>query len=1027
MLTRLASSLRAWLFGSLRSQVVTGVTLVAAAIMTAFLWQLIQGQRSLLLERQTAVATALATSLAEVAAPALAHGDVAFLKRFVDAQRHIPQLELAAMLDTQRRVLAHLDPTRVGETDGRLPTAAQTVTLAQSALVVNVAAPAFVDGRHVGWVRVDLGRSVLAKGMSKLARGAFAYGLAAVLASALIAALVATRLTRRLALIQDVARAVEAGNLTQRAALQGGDEAARLGRSVDHMLDSLVASREALTDSERRFREALDAASMEAWYWHIASDRTEWGADPHRLLGPRPAAGYADFRQMIVPEDRERFRALGRAALADQAVYQIEFRLRRTDGEIRSLVTSGRVYRDAQGRATAMAGVTQDVTERRQAESELAQSRRLLSDLVEHSAAVIFVKDLQGKYELVNRRWEEVSGLKRDAALGRAGADLFPPEMAESIGRNDAKALAAGAFVEVEETLDDASGRRYFLRQSFHVLDANGQVRGICGMATEITARKRDELRLTASEARLQAILDAVPECVKLIGPDGALQQMNAAGLVMVEAPPDPTPLIGCSVDMLVAPEHRAAFAALTRRVLDGASGEMEFEIIGLSGTRRWMETRAVPLRDDESGTVSMLAVSRDISERKAMQAELLRHRDHLQEMVTERTVELVAARADAERLGQAKSEFLAHMSHEIRTPLNAVLGLTQIGKVESAGSASEATFERIGQAGRHLLAVINDILDFSRLDAGRLDVEQRAFSLTTALATASDIVAGAAQGKGLELAVSRAAELPTWVTGDARRTQQILINLLSNAVKFTPHGKVSMQVSPRGGDEIEFKVVDTGIGMSADEVNRLFEPFEQADSSTTRSFGGSGLGLAISRGLARLMGGDIDVQSVPAVGSTFTLRLPLPTAAPAAATAAPATLPAARTRLAGVRVLAAEDVEVNRMVLEAMLTQEGAEVRFAENGQVALDCLARDGADAFDVVLMDVQMPVMDGYVATREMRKFAPALPVIGLTAHALIEEREKSLAAGMVEHVTKPIDLDALVIAILRQVAGRWSTPI
>ena len=1029
-LVRLGAKLRELLFGTLRRQIVVGVALVAALTMALFMWNLTLGLRALVLDRQVAISKGLAVSLAESASGLFAAGDAASLQRLVEAQRHVPQLDFSMLIDSQGRVVAHSDRSQVGQTVRDLPMftapAAATVVRNPTTVVAEVVAPLMVDGRHVGWARVGLARRAFAAGLLEITRGAIVYSVIAILACTLIAAFVATRLTRRLRVVRQVAAAVERGDLAQRAALQGTDEVAQVGRSIDQMLDSLAASRAALAESERRLRMALDAAAMETWHWDIATDTLTWGTDKQRLLGPCPAEGYPDFRLMVVPQDREMFLATGHAAMAGKDAYQVAYRLQRTDGELSWLMTSGRVLRDANGKATAMVGVTQDVTERRQAEAALTENRRLLSDLIEHSGSAIVVKNRQGAYELVNRQWEQAHGMSRDQALGRTSFELFPASMAEGFQRTDLNAITAGHAVEAEEILDDASGRRYFLTTKFPVRDAQEQIRAVCGMATEITGRKRDELRLQASEARLQAILDAVPECVKLIGPDGTLKQMNAAGLTMVEAPQDPTPLLGCSVEGLVAEQNRAAFAALTHRVLAGESGEMEFEMIGLRGTHRWMETRAVPLRDDEAGTVSMLAVSRDITERKAMQAELMRHRDHLQALVAERTGELLTSRDEAQRLGQAKSEFLAHMSHEIRTPLNAVLGFTRIGKGQSEGSPSHATFERIDEAGKHLLAVINDILDFSRLDAGRVDVEQRAFSLASALATAGDVVAEAAQQKGLALEIASASELPEWVTGDVRRVQQVLINLLSNAVKFTSRGKVSLHVARRAGDEIEFKVIDTGIGMTAAQVSRLFRPFEQADSSTTRRFGGSGLGLAISRSLARLMGGDVEVQSAPDLGSTFTLRLPLPAAERVAPPDQPGSADAVRPRrLAGLHLLAAEDVEVNRLILEAMLTQEGARVQFAENGQQALDCVAREGAAAFDAVLMDVQMPVMDGYVATRELGRLAPGLPVIGLTAHALDDERAKSVAAGMVDYVTKPIDIEALVSAIQRQAGRGWAS--
>ncbi|MBS0345478.1 MAG: response regulator [Proteobacteria bacterium] len=382
-------------------------------------------------------------------------------------------------------------------------------------------------------------------------------------------------------------------------------------------------------------------------------------------------------------------------------------------------------------------------------------------------------------------------------------------------------------------------------------------------------------------------------------------------------------------------------------------------------------------------------------------------------------------ARQLAEAASEAKGTFLANMSHEIRTPMNAVLGLARIGARDSPDGAGREHFRRILTAGEHLLGVLNDILDFSRIEAGKLEIDPAPVCLGTLMAETGELVRTRSQEKGLDLAVDVAAGLPAWVEGDALRIRQILVNLLSNAIKFTARGRVSLALRAEGG-ELLFEVADEGIGMTGEQLGRIFLPFEQANNQTTRNFGGTGLGLAISLRLAQLMGGRIEVRSRAGEGSCFSLRLPLvEAAAPESSAVCPAqALPAAQ-RLAGLRVLAAEDVELNRVVLEDLLRHEGAHCRFAENGRQAVDCLAQQPT-AYDVVLMDIQMPEMDGYEATRLIRELAPGLPVIGLTAHAVQQERERCFAAGMVAHVAKPIESDRLVAAIRQVVDFRLIEP-
>ncbi|MFO1195277.1 MAG: ATP-binding protein [Rhodoferax sp.] len=408
-------------------------------------------------------------------------------------------------------------------------------------------------------------------------------------------------------------------------------------------------------------------------------------------------------------------------------------------------------------------------------------------------------------------------------------------------------------------------------------------------------------------------------------------------------------------------------------------------------------EFTAAPIVVDGK-VIGAVNVFQDISERKRTEAEL------------------VAAKLAAEAASLAKSDFLANMSHEIRTPLNGVLGMAQIGFRDSAQRVkTQQTFGRILASGRILMTIINDILDFSKIEAGKLALEDLPLDPGRLVDDTLQAVTVLSATKSI-LLVADKQSLPPAVLGDPVRLSQILYNLLSNAIKFTDSGEVRLGARTDGQDLV-FTVRDTGIGIPEDVAARLFQPFEQADTSTTRRFGGTGLGLAICRRLAALMGGALSLQSTPGAGSTFTLRLPLrPASLPAPQAAAPAV--AGTRRLAGLHLLVAEDNAVNQMVLEDLLRGEGADVVLADNGQMAVDLVQRTDRP-FDAVLMDVQMPVMDGLGATRVLQQTRPGLPVIGQTAHALREEIDKCLAAGMVRTISKPIDLEVLVATLLQQI--------
>jgi PAS domain S-box-containing protein len=785
-----------------------------------------------------------------------------------------------------------------------------------------------------------------------------------------------------------------------------------------------LAAEQALRESEARFR-ALVETTFD-WTWEVDGHGRYTYASPkvRDLLGyaPEEVVGKTPFDFMPADEARrvgEIFAAVAVRGLPFNALENIN---RHKDGRLIVLETSAMPVLGPAGELLGYRGNDRDITERRLAETGLRESEEKYRRLVEglKDEYFFYQHDMNGVFTYLSASVEPILGYSPDEFLGHYEAVLSDDPI-NIKAREHTEASLRGIpqpLYEVEVRHRDGSRRRLEVLETPLVSD--GLVIAVDGVAHDITKRKRIEeqvrqLSMAVEQSPVSIVITDLAANIQYINP--AFSQVSGYTLAEV---------VGQNPRVLQSgqtpPEtYRDLWGTLQR----GEVWRGEFYNRHKDG-HDYVELATVsPFRQPDGTITHYLAIKEDITERKRIEAELAQHRHNLEGLVASRTAELEEARREAERLARVKSEFLANMSHEIRTPLNAVLGLAQVGLRESAGRQSARTFQRVLDSGQLLLGLINDILDYSKIEAGKLAVERVPVRLDQVIDQAVDLIAEQARAKGLTFKLERTADLPPACLGDPLRLAQILVNLLSNAVKFTERGEIWLVVAAEG-DRLLIRVGDSGIGMAAEQLGLLFKAFEQGDGSITRKYGGTGLGLAITHRLVGLMGGEIRVESRSGVGSTFEVRLPLEASdAPADDTAPESHRIPHGPRLAGMRVLAAEDNEVNRLVLEDLLEPEAVRLVCVDNGQAALERVRLAGPEAFDIVLMDIQMPIMDGYEATGRIHAIAPSLPVIGLTAHAMPEERQHCLDAGMVEHVSKPIDLDRLVLAMLRH-ARRGSPP-
>ena len=925
------------------------------------------------------------------------------------------------------------------------------------------------DGRTylVGYARVKaIGRqagpawTVLARqeagevagAIARLKRKAGLAGAAAALLFSLLGWLAARRITGSLLRAANEARMIEQGKpgsiMTVR---QNYSELHTLTSAFDSLLCKLAAKEAALNDtnaalelrilqrtmaletsllqtttSEARVRSILDTAHDAFVGMDTEGVIVEWNRQAERMFGwMRDEAVGTPLHETIVPLSMraahsaglKHFLFTGSARVMNK---RLQLTATRRDGtEFPCELTIGHVR---VGEEQFFGAFINDVSERRRVEKELAAERALLTAVLETMDIAVVACDSHGVLTLFNRASRQLHGIPMeefDHALAGKHYTPFASDGVTPMQFEDLPLVRAlsGKQVQNQEMVIRPTGQRarQVLASGRQLVDLAGELLGAVAVITDVTER-------IESERFLRAVTNQSPAIIGYIDQDQVYRFANATYRTMLGL--DPATMIGRHMRDVMGAAVYGLLQPHIEAALSGNRVHFEPEMSVLHGPVHLM-TDYIPDIGDDGVVKGVHIMVTDITERKNA------------ELSQARSEQLAAASS------QAKTEFVANMSHEIRTPMNAVLGMTQLLARTPLAAEQRGYLSMIQASGQALMHVIDDVLDFSKIEAGRTDIAALPFTLRDVLDVVGTTMVSHATEKDLQLALVVHDDVPASLVGDAMHLQQALLNLAGNAVKFTARGKVSVTVELATRDScsatLRFIVSDTGIGMTREQLDRMFTPFEQADTSTSRRFGGTGLGLAISRKLIELMGGSIAVDSQIGVGSTFVVTIALGVDAAAAGSGMAGNLPdddnapAAPDALVqpsagpldGVRILVAEDNLLNQVVARGMLESSGAFVQIAENGQEAVDMLRRDAS--FDIVLLDVQMPVMDGYAATRAMRDELRAhIPILAMSAGVMGEEKRRCIELGMDGFIAKPVDMAHMIATIAAFLGREQSAP-
>ncbi|MCM3784527.1 PAS domain S-box protein [Neobacillus mesonae] len=786
---------------------------------------------------------------------------------------------------------------------------------------------------------------------------------------------------------------------------------------------------ENLRESEDQFR-VIAKASEDMISRHMVDDQativytspvcfTMLGYQPEEMIG----LGAFHF---IHPEDQknvEKFLIRKRENKDDKLIC----RLRKKDGNYVWVETTSQFILDDSGNVEGFISVSRDITDRREADRLFQESRQRYQSLFDHNPNAVYSMKLNGQYETANSNLEKLTGYTLEELIGMDWGPMVHEDDLEKTLHHFALA-AKGEPQSYDLTIIHKDGHPVEIISTNIPIIVDGEIVGVYGISQDITERKQYIKQIEKLSGEYTLILNAVSEGIIGLDADGRIMFVNPSG----------ADILNCNPEDLIGGSYQELLGLVIAENSMYAPTETEI-MRAVSRGRVYRQNEAVLWRRDGSSFLAEYQIN-PLVDSDRFKGAVIVFRDITGEK------EILSAKESAERADRAKSEFIAIMSHEIRTPMNGIIGMTDLLATTFLDQEQRSYVDTILASSETLLRIVNEILDFSKLEAGKMELESEPLSVRGVISSVLELFGPRADEKGIELIAAVSENVPDMLIGDEGRLRQVLVNLVGNAVKFTENGAITVQVDaePEGADfnvyGLNFRVMDTGIGIPADKMDRLFQSFSQIHSSINRKYGGTGLGLAICKNLVDLMGGVISAESLEGKGSVFyfTLPLQLAEAEPEQMDASEEGRPlvgvlntrsprTANWKLSSsyvpLKILVVDDNEINRMLLANILGKFGYRAVLAENG---VEAVRAAQAEVFDLILMDIQMPDMDGYETARTILKHqTERKPVIAaITAFASEQDREACREAGMQDFVSKPV-YSAEIARVLRTWFGSSDT--